>query len=154
MHIRAVVSAVVVLTCAVLVAPHALAQKVPDFSGRWVQVTPAAADEGGGQEQVITQTPTTITTEHPSEAGSHRQVYTLNSESTSQVGAAKTEVVSRTSWDGQKLVISSTVRNPDNTRQTSKQTWSLGADGLLTIDGSMDTHDGQHRSFKVVYKRR
>jgi hypothetical protein len=135
-----------------LAGQAALAQTKPNFSGRWVQVTPAGEAEGGGSEQVVTQDATTLTTEHPSEGGSHRQTYKLGGESRSTVGPV--EVVATTVWDGAKLVLTSTATYPGNNKRESKQVWSLGADGKLTIELSAKNPDGTTTEIKSVHQKK
>jgi len=128
------------------------AQAKPDFSGRWVQITPAAEAEGGGSEQLVTQDATTLTTEHPSEGGSHRQVYKLDGESRSMLG--QIQIVSKASWEGQKLVITSSATYPDRQRRDSKQIWSLGTDGRLTIEFSATNPDGTATEMRLIHRKK
>jgi hypothetical protein len=132
---------------------HALeTQAKPDFSGRWVQVVPTGKEEGSGSEQVVTQDGMTLTTEHPSEGGSHRQVYKLDGESRSTI--AGVEVISNTAWDGQKLVITSTATYPGNRKRESKQVWSLGQDGSLIIEHSAKNPDGTRMEIQTIHRKK
>ena len=129
-----------------------LAQAKPNFSGTWIQVEPANRAEGGGSEQVVTHDAVTLTTEHASEGGGHRQVYKLDGESRFSVSSA--DVVAKAMWDGQKLVITSTATYPENRRRDSKQVWSLGADGTLTIESSAKNPDGTTTDRKSVHRKK
>jgi hypothetical protein len=142
----------IVILAAVFAGVRAHAQAKPDFSGRWVQVAPAGESQGGGSEQVITQDATTVTTEHPSEGGGHRQTYKLDGESRSALG--EIEIVSKTSWDGPKLVITSTATYPGNRRRESKRVWSLEADGTMTSEFTARNPDGTTTELKSVYRKR
>ena len=106
--------AVLALALAVLVARSAGAQAKPDFSGRWVQVTPSAVGEGGGQEQVVRQDAASVTIDHASEGGGHSQVYRFDSESRGMLGH-DVEVISKAAWDGPRLVLTSTASYPELT---------------------------------------
>jgi hypothetical protein len=128
------------------------AQSKPNFAGRWVQVTPTAEAEGGGSEQVITQTATTVTTEHPSEGGGHRQTFTIDAESKSMVG--QIPVVSKTAWVGQTLVITSVATYPGDVTRESKQIWSLRPDGTMAIEFTLKNPDGTTTEIKSVHRKR
>ena len=133
-------------------APPTHVQTKPDFTGRWVQVAPSGRAEGGGSEQVVTQDATTLTTAHASEGGGHRSVYKLAGESRSTLG--QVEVVSKTAWDGDRLIITSTATYPGGTTRESKQVWSLGADGTLTIELSSKNPDGTTNDMKSIHRRK
>jgi len=128
------------------------AQSKPNFSGRWVQVSPTAEMEGGGSEQVITQTATTVTTEHPSEGGGHKQTFTIDAESKSMVG--QVPVVSKTAWVGPTLVITSTATYPGDVKRESKQIWSLRPDGTLAIEFTLKNPDGTTTEIKSIHRKR
>ena len=149
MRMRVALFVAVLSACVV----HSLAaQAKPNFSGRWVQIAPASPDDGGGTEQVVTQDAKTLTAEHPSEGGQHRQVYKLDGES--QFATGPVTSVSKTTWDGPKLVISTTSTYPGDRKRESKQVWSLGADGMLTIEASSKNPDGTTTEIKIVHRKK
>jgi hypothetical protein len=141
-----------VIGFSVFVGQGLRAQTTPNFSGRWVQVTPSAEAEGGGSERTVTQDAATLTTEHPSEGGGHRQVYKLDGESRSTLG--RVEVVSKTVWDGARLVITSTATYPGDNKRESRQVWSLGTDGRLTIELLAKNPDGTTTEIRSVHQKK
>jgi hypothetical protein len=106
------------------------AQTLPDFSGRWIvapEPAASAAQAGGrgasgtmgtgwGVDITVKQDATTLTVEYAQFARGDMQppmtfVYLLNgseSKHTINVGRGPQEQVSRASWDGNKLVITTT----------------------------------------------
>jgi hypothetical protein len=110
------------------------AQEKPNFSGRWV-VTPPASD--AGLEQTVTQTAATLTTSHASEGHGHRSVYKLDgTESRNSLVSHGQEIVtlSKASWSGNQLTITSDTTYPDGRKRQTKQVWSLDSEGRLVTD--------------------
>lgn len=97
----------------------------PDFSGRWVMVTPA---EGAGLEQVVKQDATTLTI-GPTPEG-QLVVYKLDGTENRIVMTSGVVMTSKASWTGNQLTITSTT--PSGLDQ--KQVWSIDGDGKLVID--------------------
>ena len=145
--------AAITFACAVLVSGSAGAQAKPDFSGRWVQVSPSSPAEGGGNEQSVRQSDSAVTTDHASGGGGHSQVYKFDAESRGTLGHG-IDVISKAAWDGPKLVLTSTATYPDNTRRQSRQQWTLGPDGTLTIESSMKHPDGTVTERKSVHRKK
>ena len=144
---------VLALAFVLLAARSAAAQAKPDFSGRWVQVTPSAVAEGGGQEQVVRQDDASVTTSHASEGGGHGQVYKFGSDSSGMLGH-DVAVTSRAAWDGPKLVLTSTATYPDKSQRQTRQVWTLGSDGLLTIESTMTHPDRTITQRKSVHRKK
>lgn len=97
----------------------------PDFSGRWVMVSPA---EGAGLEQVVKQDATTLTI-GPTPEG-QLVVYKLDGSENRIVMTSGVVMTSKASWTGNQLTITSTT--PSGLDQ--KQVWSIDGDGKLVID--------------------
>jgi hypothetical protein len=97
----------------------------PDFSGRWVMVSPA---EGAGLEQVVKQDATTLTI-GPTPEG-QLVVYKLDGTENRIVMTSGVVMTSKASWTGNQLTITSTT--PSGLDQ--KQVWSIDGDGKLVID--------------------
>jgi len=138
----------------VAAAATATAQSKPDFSGRWVYVSPEAA---AGQEQTITQTETTLTTGHASEGGGHHATYRLDgTESRNVMASHGQEIVSvsKATWDGERLVISTSTTYPDGRRLESKHVWSLDAQQRLVIDSTETIAARPARTSRAVLTRK
>jgi hypothetical protein len=145
------------LTAALVVALaiSGYAQKKPDFSGSWAPDAPPAdattappaggggggGGRGGGGPMTVKQTATELTVERTTGRGPQSTTYKLDgSETEMPMGQATAKVSAK--WDGDKLVITT---KTDQGEQT--QSWSLAADGKLTIDRT-----GGRGPSKTVYK--
>jgi hypothetical protein len=131
-----------------------VAQQRPDFSGRWVQESPA---DGAGQEQIVKHDAASLSTEHGSEGGSHRAVYKLDgTTSRNAIGSHGSEIVteSQASWKDDRLTITSTTTYPDGRRRLATEAWSLDAAGKLVIEFK-ETIDGKSTAdVKLVFVKR
>lgn len=134
-----------VMAAAVLaVATLAFAQAKPDFSGTWTAVPAADAPAGGGGGRgmmgpfTVTQKADTLTVERTFGDNKITTVYKLDgTEAVNKMmgrGGNEVEVKSIAKWDGSKLVITESRPGQDGAVMETTQTWSLGADGMLTID--------------------
>jgi hypothetical protein len=110
---------------ALVVVTVAIAQGKPDFSGKW---TPAQARGA----MTVTQTDKALTVERETGQGLTKTVYNLDGTETGselrRSDGTRTTVTATTSWDGNKLVITTKTANGE-----SVQTWSL-KDGKLQIE--------------------
>jgi hypothetical protein len=140
-----------IIAAAVLaVASVAFAQK-PDFSGTWTPdasaMTPPATGTGGGGggrgrgmagPMTVKMAGDTLTIERT--MGENKIVSTYKLDGTESVnkqmgrGGTEVEVKSTAKWDGNKLVFSHKQTNQQGAIVERTETWSLGADGILTID--------------------
>src|SRR5262245_27664638 len=148
---RRVLVAVTMIGFAWAVGP--IAQQKPDFSGRWVVVSPASDT---GSEQLVTHDlkANTLTLQHDSEGDGHKLVHKLDgTEHRNTLTSHGSEIVilSKAQWTGNQITISSAVTYPDGRRMDSKQIWSIDASGQLiielteTIDGRTVTNRGVHK---------
>jgi hypothetical protein len=158
-------AAAVLGTLAVLVAAADLsAQNRPDLAGQWTIVAdagapPAGAPPGGGarggrggggrgmgavaglgQQATIVQSGNTLTITRTSPMGEVRTVYNLDgSESRNSAamgrGGDAVEQVSRAAWDGDKLVITTTMSMGGNNVETT-MSLSLDASGNLVVESA------------------
>ena len=152
-------TASVVALMVVVFAAGVFAQAKPDFSGKWVMdpaSAPAAPGGGGGRggrgggpgfgmEFTAAQTPAVLTITRMQGGMEVKAVYNLDgSESKNQMqgrGGA-VEQVSKATWDGAKLNITTTVNDMEQ-----KRTLSLEGGNLVVEQG---TPNG---AVKVVYKK-
>ncbi len=145
----------------------AWAQAKPDFSGSWTmdasKSDPAPAGRGGGRggrgggvaaEMTIKQTPSELTIERAMGQGTQNLAYKLDgSESTNAMGRGG-EARSKASWEGSKLVITTTQSiDTPNGQMTieSKDVYALDG-GMLTLETTRTTPNGT-MTRKVVYNK-
>ena len=138
-----------------LVIQAAPAQQRPDFSGRWVGVSPA---ENAGNEEFITQDASTLRTGHASSGGGHSFSYKLDGTETRNVLVSHGEdivTLSKAVWNGQQLVITEATTYPDGRKSQKRSVWSLDAQGQLVIELTM-TPPGQTTETKMtlVYRKK
>jgi hypothetical protein len=140
------------LIAVAVLSVHVGAQARPNFSGRWVQVTPA---DGAGQEQVVKHEGDKLSAVHGSSGDDHVLEYTLNgTETTQTLQSHGQDIVSkvRAAWEKERLVITSITDYGEGRVRTMKQVWSLDATGRLVIvvtpAGAKDTE-----SVTVVYRK-
>ena len=147
----------------VFAAQIAQAQDKPNFSGSWAVVAdPNAAPTGGrggggglGQAATLTQDAKTLTVTRTTQNGEVKLVYNLDgSESKNMVQGrgGQTEQVSKATWDGAKLVISTTFTQGENT-VTRTQTMSLDASGQLVVTVSGPGRGGEVMTTTQTYKK-
>ena len=151
----------------VFAASIAQAQDKPNFSGSWSLVAdPNAAGGGGGggggrgggglgQAATLTQDAKTLTITRTTQNGEVKLVYNLDgSESKNMVQGrgGQTEQVSKATWDGNKLVISTTLTMGENT-VTRTQTMSLDASGQLVVTVSGPGRGGEQMTTTQTYKK-
>ena len=147
----------------VFAASVAQAQDKPNFSGSWTVVAdPNAAPTGGrggggglGQAATLTQDAKTLTVTRTTQNGEVKLVYNLDgSESKNMVQGrgGQTEQVSKATWDGNKLVISTTLTMGENT-VTRTQTMSLDASGQLVVTVSGPGRGGEVMTTTQTYKK-
>ena len=150
----------------VFAASIAQAQDKPNFSGSWTVIAnPNAAGGGGGggrgggaglgQAATITQDAKTLTVTRTTQNGEVKLVYNLDgSESKNMVQGrgGQTEQVSKATWDGNKLVISTTLTMGENT-VTRTQTMSLDGSGQLVVTVSGPGRGGEVMTNTQTYKK-
>lgn len=130
------------------------AQEKPNFAGRWVVASPAP---DAGQEETVTQTAATLTTAHASEGHGHRSVYRLDgTESRNALVSHGEEIVtlSKASWSGNQLTITSDTTYPDGRKRQTMAVWSLDAEGRRVVDFTESGMTPTPTTSKRVYTRR
>ena len=160
---KRVLSAFVALTL-VAGAAAAFAQAKPSFAGKWTLVpdpnAPAPTGRGGGrggglgQAFSADQNDKTLTVVTTTQAGETKAVYNLDgSESKNPLtfNGNTIDRVSKTKWDGAKLVITTTTNFNGNANE-STQTWSLDATGNLIVEATSN-FGGNPTTTKATYKK-
>lgn len=135
-------------------ATGALTEQRPNFSGRWVIVSPP---QGAGQEQVITHDDKTLSTAHASEGTGRSMIHQLDGiERRNAIAMRGQEIVmlSKAAWDGNTVVITTATSYPNGMKTQAKETWSIDTEGRLIVDFT-ETAEGQPpRSFKVIHTKK
>ena len=127
---QALIGAVAILLAVAVTS----AQEKPNFTGRWVVASPAA---DAGQEETVTQAAATLTTGHASEGHGHRSVYKLDGTESRNVlvsHGADIVTLSKASWSGNQLIITSDTTYPDGRKWQTKAVWSLDGEGRRVVD--------------------
>ena len=147
----------------VFAASIAQAQDKPNFSGTWTRVAdPNAAATGGrggggglGEAATLTQDAKTLTITRTTQNGEVKQVFNLDgSESKNMMmgRGGQTEQVSKATWDGAKLVITTSFTMGENA-VTRTQTMSLDASGQLVVTVSGPGRGGEVTTTTQTYKK-
>ena len=147
----------------VVAATTAQAQDKPNFAGSWTIVAdPNAAPTGGrggggglGQAATIAQDAKTLTITRTTQNGEIKLVYNLDgseSKNTVMGRGGQTEQVSKATWDGNKLVITTNLQMGDQA-VTRTQTFALDASGQLTVTTSGPGRGGEVMTTTQTYKK-
>ena len=141
-----------------LFALTAWSQTKPNFAGKWTLSDPAAA---GGMmtptTMTVVQDEKTITLTTVGQMGEVKTVFNLDgteAKSPIDVQGTRIERVTKAAWDGSKLALT-TVANFQGQSFETKQIWTLGADGTLTVDATRPDFQGGGApvTTKTVYKK-
>jgi hypothetical protein len=160
------ISALLSVAAVVLWTVGAYAQAKPDFSGKWVREAPAggaAAGGGGGgggrgggggfgMENTITQNAKTLTVEYTAGQNPVKLVFNLDgSPSTNKVmgrGGEAMDQVSKATWDGAKISITTAGPNGEIKRVISME----GANMVIETTAP-GREGGAPTTTKAVYKK-
>ena len=152
---RALIAAsVLVVLCTAL----ASAQSKPNFAGKWTLVSPDASSAGmNPASMTVTQDEKTITLLTVGQMGEIKTVFNLNgteAKSPIEIQGMSIDRVTKSAWDANKLVLT-TVSDFQGQSFETKQIWTLGADGTLTIDSTRPDFQGGGApvTAKLVYKK-
>lgn len=132
----------------------ASAQQKPNFSGRWIAVSPAKA---AGQEHIVKHDDKSLSTEHASEGGGHRLVYQLDGvERRIAISASASDItmLATAAWDGNRVVITTNTSYPNGMKTRSKETWSIDAQGRLVIDFTESARNVQGPTMQIIYVKK
>ena len=161
------ISALLSVAAVVLWTVGVYAQAKPNFSGKWTREAPAggaAAGGGGGgggrggggggfgMENTITQDAKTLTVEYTQGQNPVKLVFNLDgSPSTNKVmgrGGEATDQVSKATWDGAKIAITTTTPNGEVKRVISME----GANMVIETTAP-GREGGAPTTTKAVYKK-
>jgi hypothetical protein len=155
------ISAWLSVVAIVLLTVGVYAQK-PNFSGKWTREAPAGGGGGGGgggrgggggfgMENTITQTDKTLTIEYMGGGQNPapiKLVYNLDGSDSKNMmpgrgGGAPAEVVSKATWDGAKIVITS---------GETKRVISMEGPNMV-VETTGPGREGAPQTTKAVYKK-
>ena len=128
-------------------------QKRTDFSGQWIQLTPAA---GEGGKQIIKQTDTQLTMHHDSEGSGHSMVFNLDgTDARSSLTSHGLELVtvSKAAWtDGKLTITSKTTYSPERVMDQT-MVWSIDEKGQFVIDLTQKMTGREIEKQTIVHKK-
>jgi hypothetical protein len=161
------ISALLSVAAVVLWTVGVYAQAKPNFSGKWVREAPAggaAAGGGGGgggrggggggfgMENTITQDAKALTVEYTAGQNPVKLVFNLDgSPSTNKVmgrGGEATDQVSKATWDGAKISITTTTPNGE-----VKRVISMEGANMVIESTTPGREGGAPTTTKAVYKK-
>ena len=161
------VTALLSVAAVVLWTVSAFAQAKPSFAGKWVREAPAGgAPAGGGgggggrggggggfcgAECTITQTATELTLEYMGggqNPTAMKQVYKLDGSESKNAGRGGQPMVSKATWDGAKLVITTAAPNGEQ-----KRVLSLEGGNLVVEATNPGREGGAPTTAKLVFKK-
>jgi hypothetical protein len=152
---RALISLTLLLP---LFAVTAASQAKPNFAGKWALSDPAAA---GGMmipaTMAVVQDEKTVTLTTVGQMGEVKTVFNLDgteAKSPFEVQGTRIDRVTKAAWDGSKLVLT-TISDFQGQSFETKQVWTLGTDGTLTVDATRPDFQGGGApvTTKSVYKK-
>ena len=145
------------LAVALVLSVGLLAQEKPNFAGTWV-LDPAKSEMGGGPGGgrgpggpiTITQTAAELTIDQTMGENTVKRVYKFDgTPSVNETPRGKSTIVSK--WEGAKLV--STIKSETQRgAMESTETRSLGADGTMVVEMTMNAPNGP-MTRKMVYNK-
>lgn len=162
-------SALMGIAAVAFVASSAFAQAKTNFAGTWNMVVDPAAQQGGapgggrgrggmggfGPTFTVTQDDKVLTIVRTMGENTMTTTYNLDgSDSKNMVmgRGGQQEQISKAKWEGANLVITRTQQMGEQSIEI-RQTFSIGADGALTIETTRPGQDGTPVSTKVQYKK-
>jgi len=142
-----------VLAFSICIVGAVFAQQRPNFTGKWIAISPA--DAGGGA-QTITHTEAKLSIVHGAEGTDHNLEFILDGkEHRSVMPTHGSEIVTlyTATWNGNRLTMLSKSTYPNGNVLDQTQIWSLDAKGQLIIDLT-ETSTGRPKStMQIVHKK-
>lgn len=137
----------------VVLGSSLMAQAKPNFSGRWVQVSP---ERGAGREDIVTHDATTLTIERASQKEPPMTFKLDGTEGRTVVSMQGTEFVtlSKGEWVGTTLVLESKISVPDGSTITARHQLTIDAEGRLVVNTSSSMPGMPPRDEKIIYTKK
>jgi hypothetical protein len=131
-------------------------QEKPDFSGTWKLAT-EAADMFTSPQLTVTNDAKTMTVTSTGQMGEFKTTYSLDgteAKSPIEFNGNTIDRVTKTSWDGGKLLLTVT-SNFNGQAFETKSVWSLAADGALLVEVTRPDFQGGGApvTSKATYKK-
>jgi hypothetical protein len=145
----------------IVIAAAVSAQTPPDFAGKWTLVPDPAAPAPGGmppsQTLTIVQDAKTMTVTRTTPVGEFTTTYNLDgseSKNTVNFNGNSFDQVSRTKWDGQKLIVNTTM-SFENTPVEFSMVISQDPAGTLGVESTRPDFQGGGGPItsKATYKK-
>ena len=136
-----------------MISAHA-AQPRPNFSGRWIVVSP---EKGKGVEQIVTHDAKALTVENTRQGPAMRQTYLLDGlehKNTMSARGARITITYRAVWEKNALAISSSQLYPNGMKVQLRDVWSLDAKGQLVIDSTESGPGGTGPATRIVHVKK
>jgi hypothetical protein len=150
----------VALLAVALAVPSIAMAQAPNFTGKWVQDMEKSDPAGGGgggrgpagpQTLTYTQTATELKIDREGPNGVTSSVYKLDGSPSENAGRGGA-VISKTVWDGAKLVTTYSRTMGENTVSVT-ETRSLEADGSLVVVSANKGGPQGDTTRKMVFKK-
>ena len=145
----------------IAIAEVGFAQTSPNFAGKWTLVPDPAAPAPGGMPPsaslTIVQDPKTITVTRTTPMGEFTNIYNLDgseSKNTLNFNGNSIDQVSKTKWDGEKLIVDTTM-SFENTPVQFHMVISQDAAGTLGVETTRPDFQGGGGPIttKAIYKK-
>lgn len=145
----------------IAIAGVGFAQTSPNFAGKWTLVPDPAAPAPGGMPPsaslTIVQDPKTITVTRTTPMGEFTNIYNLDgseSKNTLNFNGNSIDQVSKTKWDGEKLIVDTTM-SFENTPVQFHMVISQDAAGTLGVETTRPDFQGGGGPIttKATYKK-
>lgn len=138
---RMITSALVAIAMGALLG----AQAKPDFSGKWTAVPDAGGGRGAiGQTAEITQTADSMTVKRSTQMGEFTSTYKLDgseSRNTLNFQGNAIEQLSKTKWEGNRLIVNTSMSFDGNPVEVSMKLW-LDDAGRLNVESTRPDFQG------------
>ena len=146
-----------VFICVALTGAILAGQEKPSFVGTWKLSADAAPDMFTSPQLTVAEEGKTMTVTNASQMGEFKTTYSLDgteAKSPIDFNGTTIERVTKTAWDGSKLLLTITSNFNGQSFET-KQVWSLGADGTLTVEVTRPDFQGGGApvTTKATYKK-
>lgn len=156
-------AAVLLGAVALIIGATDLSAQGKNFAGTWTVVADPAAPAPGrgggrglGQGGMIMQDGKTLTVMRTTQNGEIKSVYNLDgsdSKNTLTMGGNSVEQTSKAKWEGDKLVVTTTMNFNGNNVESSMAMW-LDASGQLVVESTgAGRGGGPPTTTKMMYKK-
>ena len=121
----------------------------PSFSGTWVIVSP---EKSAGQEQVVKQDDKMLSLTARGRTVVH-QLDGVERKETRAMRGGEIVMLSKAVWEGNTIIITIATTYP-NMKTTSREVWSIDAQGRLLIEFTETAENQQSRTVKAILTRK